>query len=482
MESSVLRFVLDTLTRSVRLQEAIFEARRFAKSLVSAPRRPLSGLVPRHKSPLTSCFAFAKQMAATGGKDRGHEHWCRGQPGDCPAEPPGGEHGLARSLFADPRFGPLPALLVTLTVVTGVVDAVSILALGRVFVANMTGNVVFAAFALVGAPGFSLSASLFALAGFLVGAYAGGLMIARSADRGALLRAGTAAEVLLAAVALLIAALSGDPGASHGTLHLGTAGAFGAAVTDVLACLLAVALGIQNAVARKLAVPDMTTTVLTMTLTGLGADLRAARHRLCQALPGDRGAGRARPTGCSWSPPWSRAARPVPPSPCGSARCPRWPWRRRCSPSRRSAPRRQARGGSSARPRGARFPRARADLLLGASLTSPQTSAATSVISSSFAFCSSAVSALPCSVDAKPHCPDRHSWSRSTYLAASSMRRLRSSFDSSSGRLVVTRPRTTCLPGGTKRSGSKPPERSSSYSRKNPSTSSPLNSASATNS
>jgi Protein of unknown function (DUF1275) len=32
---------------------------------------------------------------------------------------------------------------------------------------------------------------------------------------------------------------------------------------------------IQNAVARKLAVPDMTTTVLTMTLTGLGADLRA---------------------------------------------------------------------------------------------------------------------------------------------------------------------------------------------------------------
>ncbi|TVZ05266.1 DUF1275 domain-containing protein [Trebonia kvetii] len=193
-----------------------------------------------------------------------------------PAEPrPASEHGLARSLFADPRFGPLPALLVTLTVVTGVVDAVSILALGRVFVANMTGNVVFAAFALVGAPGFSLSASLFALAGFLVGAYAGGLMIARSADRGALLRTGTAAEVLLAAVALLIAALSGDPGASHGTLQLGAAGAFGAAVTDVLACLLAGALGIQNAVARKLAVPDMTTTVLTMTLTGLGADLRA---------------------------------------------------------------------------------------------------------------------------------------------------------------------------------------------------------------
>ena len=66
--------------------------------------------------------------------------------------------------------GPLPPLLLTLTVVTGVVNAVSILRLGRVFVANMTGNVVFSGFALVGAPGFSLSASLAALAGFLVGA------------------------------------------------------------------------------------------------------------------------------------------------------------------------------------------------------------------------------------------------------------------------------------------------------------------------
>jgi uncharacterized membrane protein YoaK (UPF0700 family) len=47
---------------------------------------------------------------------------------------------------------------------------VSILALGRVFIANMTGNVVFIGFALAGAPGFSLIASLLALVGFLVGA------------------------------------------------------------------------------------------------------------------------------------------------------------------------------------------------------------------------------------------------------------------------------------------------------------------------
>jgi uncharacterized membrane protein YoaK (UPF0700 family) len=182
------------------------------------------------------------------------------------------EHGLLRHLVADPVFGPLPALL---TVVTGVVDAVSILALGRVFVANMTGNVVFAGFALVGAPGFSLSASLFALAGFLLGAYLGGLLITRSGpDRAVLLRSGLFAELALTAVALILAATSGSPGATRGTATM-THGAFGGPVTDAMAALLAIAMGIQNAVARKLAVPDLTTTVLTMTLTGLGADIRA---------------------------------------------------------------------------------------------------------------------------------------------------------------------------------------------------------------
>src|SRR5580698_1872421 len=183
--------------------------------------------------------------------------------------------GFPRSLVAHPAYGPLPGLLLILTVVTGVVDAVSILRLGRVFVANMTGNVVFTGFAIVGAPGFSLSASLFALAGFLAGAAFGGLLIARTGrDRGLLLRAGAAAELVLAAAALLLAGLSGAAGVSHGTTGM-TGGAFGPAVTDGLAAMLAVAMGIQNAVARKLAVPDMTTTVLTMTLTGLGADFRA---------------------------------------------------------------------------------------------------------------------------------------------------------------------------------------------------------------
>src|SRR6185312_12239225 len=39
---------------------------------------------------------------------------------------------------------------------------------------------------------------------------------------------------------------------------------------------LAIAMGIQNATARRLAVPDLTTTVLTLTLTGVAADSRLA--------------------------------------------------------------------------------------------------------------------------------------------------------------------------------------------------------------
>ena len=55
------------------------------------------------------------------------------------------------TLAQDARHGPLPVLLIVLTVVTGLVDAVSYLNLGHVFVANVTGNVVFLGFAAAGA-------------------------------------------------------------------------------------------------------------------------------------------------------------------------------------------------------------------------------------------------------------------------------------------------------------------------------------------
>src|SRR5437899_4539875 len=68
----------------------------------------------------------------------------------------------------------LAPLLLGLTLVTGLVDAVSYLALGHVFVANMTGNVVFLGFAVAGAQDFSIPASVVAIAAFLAGALAGG--------------------------------------------------------------------------------------------------------------------------------------------------------------------------------------------------------------------------------------------------------------------------------------------------------------------
>jgi len=68
----------------------------------------------------------------------------------------------------------LPVLLVVLTITTGLIDAVSVLGLGRVFTANMTGNIVFLGFALARVPEFSARRSLAALAAFLVGALIGG--------------------------------------------------------------------------------------------------------------------------------------------------------------------------------------------------------------------------------------------------------------------------------------------------------------------
>src|SRR5580698_9973087 len=73
--------------------------------------------------------------------------------------------------------------LLTLTVVTGLVDAVSYLRLGRVFVANMTGNVVFLGLSADRHSGLSPLASIVALAGFLVGAIAGGRLSADCAHR-----------------------------------------------------------------------------------------------------------------------------------------------------------------------------------------------------------------------------------------------------------------------------------------------------------
>src|SRR5580658_9871429 len=114
---------------------------------------------------------------------------------------------IRRTLVPDrgSKEGPLPPLLVAMTLVTGLVDAFSYLVLGHVFVANMTGNVVFLGFALVSAPGFSIGASLTALASFWFGAFVGGAIGSRLGHhRGNLLRATGALQGVLFAVSLVL--------------------------------------------------------------------------------------------------------------------------------------------------------------------------------------------------------------------------------------------------------------------------------------
>jgi uncharacterized membrane protein YoaK (UPF0700 family) len=133
-------------------------------------------------------------------------------------------------------------------------DAVCYLALGHVLTANMTGNIVFLGFAAAGASGLSVERSGLALLAFVAGAAAGGRLAAAMANGPRHRWIGTAfgAEAAL----LLASAL--------------------AAVEPVglqaVIALTGVAMGVRNATVRKLGVPDLTTTVLTLTVTSLAAD------------------------------------------------------------------------------------------------------------------------------------------------------------------------------------------------------------------
>lgn len=163
----------------------------------------------------------------------------------------------------DDPHGPLPPLLVLLTVVTGLVDAFSYLSLGRVFVANMTGNVVFLAFSLGGAAGFVWWASILAILTFSLGAFVGGrIRAAHGHHRGLHLRTAAIVQLVLLAAAFVTAVVAEAP-YDDGELA-------------ALIVLLGVGMGVQNATSRALAVPDLTTTVLTLTITGISADSSAA--------------------------------------------------------------------------------------------------------------------------------------------------------------------------------------------------------------
>jgi uncharacterized membrane protein YoaK (UPF0700 family) len=148
--------------------------------------------------------------------------------------------------------------LLILTVVSGFVDAVSYLGLGHVFTANMTGNVVLLGFAAAGASGFSAPACLTSLGTFLAGAAAAGRIARQLGPWRHLLAVAMAAEAVVAGAAAVVAVLVSV--ASEGWRRF------------TIIALLAFGMGVRNSTIRRLAVPDLTTTVLTLTLTGLAAD------------------------------------------------------------------------------------------------------------------------------------------------------------------------------------------------------------------
>ncbi len=152
--------------------------------------------------------------------------------------------------------------LLVMTAVTGLVDAVSFLSLGHVFTANMTGNIVLLAFATAHVSGLSIARSLTALLAFLAGAILGGRAMAR-ANPDSQIR--FAAQAFLLEVAFLFAASFCAIG-YRGDLLEDSFQPF------VLIALTALAMGTRNAAVRKLAIPDLTTTVLTLTITGIAAD------------------------------------------------------------------------------------------------------------------------------------------------------------------------------------------------------------------
>jgi uncharacterized membrane protein YoaK (UPF0700 family) len=173
---------------------------------------------------------------------------------------------LVETVRPDPtgRDGPLPPLMLALTMVTGLVDATSYLRIGHVFVANMTGNVVFLGFSIAGAKGLSLQESVVAIAAFLIGGLIGGRLGTRLGHhRGLHLRGALSVQLVFVTAAAVVAGITGAGS------HIGEGSRY------TLIVLLAIGMGIQNATVRRIGVRDLTTTVLTMTLTGIAADARS---------------------------------------------------------------------------------------------------------------------------------------------------------------------------------------------------------------
>jgi len=148
------------------------------------------------------------------------------------------------------------------------VDATTFLGLGRVFTANMTGNVLLLGFSSTTRPdGYTQNTILYgglaALLAFVSGALLGAAVAGRR-DATARFRAGFGTEwVFLATAAVLLF----DTGATRGGLRY------------VVLVLFGLSMGFQSSVVRRMGVPDINTTVLTTTMAGLASDVVAVAGR-----------------------------------------------------------------------------------------------------------------------------------------------------------------------------------------------------------
>ena len=161
---------------------------------------------------------------------------------------------------------PLVRLLLVLSATTGMVDAASILGMEKVFTANMTGNVVFAGFAATGASGFHAPYYAVALGAFMTGAIIAGRLW-RMRPKGRLSRWLVIAALVESTMLVIAGGLA---------MLFARTGTSTSVTLSVLIALTAGAMGFRNAVVRQLKVPDLSTTVLTLTITGIASDSRLA--------------------------------------------------------------------------------------------------------------------------------------------------------------------------------------------------------------
>lgn len=157
-------------------------------------------------------------------------------------------------------------LMIVLTFATGVGDAVGYLGLDKVFVGNMTGNIVIIGMALAGSSGLPLFGPLIALAGFSAGAAGAGWVL-----RGPELRWTWRVSAILGASSLILITVSAAAWMFDGQLS--------PIQKNVFATAMAFEMGLQACVARRLAVRDMTTVVVTSTLVSFAGESLVGRPK-----------------------------------------------------------------------------------------------------------------------------------------------------------------------------------------------------------